>query len=104
MSAPVLLSVEEAAARLGLAVGTVRHWVSQRRITCIKVGRRCRIPEAEVARILEAGTVLARDLVPSPPLAAARPVRRDAPGRARPNDRIVSDPRHAAQLSLPNPT
>jgi len=59
MSAPVLLSVEEAAARLGLAVGTVRHWVSQRRITCIKVGRRCRIPEAEVARILEAGTVLA---------------------------------------------
>jgi excisionase family DNA binding protein len=51
----VLLTVQQAAERLGLKVQTVRNWLSMRRIGCIRVGGRVSIPESEVLRLLAEG-------------------------------------------------
>ena len=53
-----LLTTAEAARRLGLAPGTVRNWISERRIAHVKVGRRSvRISTTEIARLIRIGTV-----------------------------------------------
>ena len=51
----VMLSVNQAAERLGLKVQTVRNWISSRRIGVVRVGGRVSIPESEVLRILAEG-------------------------------------------------
>lgn len=62
-----LLSITEAAGRLGLAPITIRQWAGRRRIARIKLGRRTLIPASEVERLIAEGTV--------PALPLKRPVR-----------------------------
>ena len=56
-----LLSLEEAARRLGMKTVTLRMWASRRRIARCKIGRAVRIPESEVARIIH------ESLIPAAP-------------------------------------
>jgi excisionase family DNA binding protein len=55
----VLLSVEEAADYLGLSAGTMRNWISMRRIEHVKVGRLTRISQSALDRYILAHTVRA---------------------------------------------
>ena len=43
-----LLSVEEAATYLGIAAWTLRHWVSQRKISFVRLGRLVRFRQADL--------------------------------------------------------
>jgi excisionase family DNA binding protein len=52
-----LLTVEEAADRLGTSVRFIRRLVAERRIAYIKVGRHVRIGEADLARFVATGRV-----------------------------------------------
>jgi excisionase family DNA binding protein len=52
-----LLTVEEAADRLGTSVRFVRRLVAERRIAHIKVGRHVRIAEADLINFVAAGRV-----------------------------------------------
>lgn len=52
-----LLTVQEAAAELGLAAITIRVWLAQRRMGHVKLGRSVRIPASEVSKIIEKGFV-----------------------------------------------
>ena len=56
-----MLSVAEVARRLGLKEGTVRLWLSQRKLAHVKLGRAVRIPPEEVERIIRENTVPARE-------------------------------------------
>lgn len=56
---PHLLSVEEAADYLSISSGTMRNWLSMRRIEHIKVGRLTRISQAVLDQYLAANTVRA---------------------------------------------
>jgi len=56
-----LLTVPQAAERLGVTESAIRRWLLERRITSIKVGRRLvRIPASEIQRLVEAGLRPAR--------------------------------------------
>jgi excisionase family DNA binding protein len=50
-----LLTVEEAADRLGTSVRFIRRLVAERRIAYVKVGRHVRISEADLAGFVAAG-------------------------------------------------
>jgi excisionase family DNA binding protein len=52
-----LLTLEEAARRLGLKPVTLRMWASGRKIARVKIGRAVRIPESEIAKIIERGLI-----------------------------------------------
>jgi excisionase family DNA binding protein len=52
-----LLTVEEAAERLGTSVRFVRRLIAERRIAYIKVGRHVRIAEADLSRFVAAGRI-----------------------------------------------
>jgi excisionase family DNA binding protein len=52
-----LLTVEEAADRLGTSVRFVRRLIAERRIAYIRVGRHIRIAEADLASFVAAGRV-----------------------------------------------
>jgi excisionase family DNA binding protein len=52
-----LLSVEEAAARLGLRPVTVRQWASARKIARVKLGRRVLFAASEIERLIESLTI-----------------------------------------------
>ena len=52
-----LLTIAEAAERLGIRPRTVRRWVSLRQIEYIKAGKSVRISEIEVQRIISEGTM-----------------------------------------------
>jgi excisionase family DNA binding protein len=52
-----LLTVGEAAERLGTSVRFPRRLIAERRITYVKVGSHVRIPERAVEQLIEAGTV-----------------------------------------------
>ena len=52
-----LLTVEEAAERLGTSVRFVRRLVTERRIAYVKVGRHVRIAEADLASFVAAGRI-----------------------------------------------
>jgi excisionase family DNA binding protein len=56
----ILLTVVQAAERLGLKPSTIRFWVWQRKIRFVRVGRSVRIPDSTVREIIERGTVPAR--------------------------------------------
>ncbi len=61
-----LLTLEQAAARLGMKVVTLRMWASGRKIARCKIGRSVRIPESEIDRLIE------RNLIPALPERNAR--------------------------------
>ncbi len=52
-----MLTVEQAAERLGLRVSTLRAWVLRRKISYAKIGRSVRIPEQEIERIIRENTI-----------------------------------------------
>jgi excisionase family DNA binding protein len=56
---PHLLSVEEAADYLGISPGTMRNWLSMRRLEHVKVGRLTRVAQAVLDRYIAANTVRA---------------------------------------------
>jgi excisionase family DNA binding protein len=55
-----MLTVPEAAARLGLSVATIRAWISRRRLAHVHLGRAVRVPESQIAKIISDGFVPAR--------------------------------------------
>jgi len=61
-----LLSIPEAAARLGLKPVTIRQWASGRKLARVKLGRRVLIPESEIERLI------AQNLTPALPERQAR--------------------------------
>ena len=54
-----LLTVEEAAGRLGTSTRFVRRLIFERRIAFVKVGRHVRISPADLDAFIEAGRVTA---------------------------------------------
>jgi excisionase family DNA binding protein len=52
-----LLTVEEAAGRLGTSLRFVRRLIAERRIAYVKVGRHVRIAEADLVEFVTAGRV-----------------------------------------------
>ena len=50
------LTISEVAARLGLSPWTIRTWITQKRIGCVRLGRSIRISESEVERLIRLGT------------------------------------------------
>jgi len=52
-----LFTIDEAAQMWRLKPRTIRKWVFQRRVTYCRVGGRVRIPESEIVRVVEEGTV-----------------------------------------------
>lgn len=55
MKVTQLLTVEEAANRLGLKVSTIRRRILERKIAYVKNGRSVRIPVEEVEKIIASG-------------------------------------------------
>jgi excisionase family DNA binding protein len=56
-----LLTVDQAAERLGTSVRFPRRLIAERRITFVRVGRHVRIPEAAIEGMIASGTVEAID-------------------------------------------
>ena len=52
-----LLTVEQAADRLGTSMRFVRRLIAERRIAYIKVGRHVRIAEADLSRFVAGGRI-----------------------------------------------
>lgn len=52
-----LLSVEQAAVRLGTGVRFTRRLIAERRIRFVRVGRHVRIPSSALDEMIQAGTV-----------------------------------------------
>lgn len=61
-----LVSVAEAASRLGLAPITIRQWSARRKVARVKLGRRTLIPVSEIDRLITEG------LIPAVPERARR--------------------------------
>jgi excisionase family DNA binding protein len=55
-----LLSVEEAAERLGIKRGTLYHWIPDGKIKYVKIGRMRRFRESDIDAFIEENTVPAR--------------------------------------------
>ncbi len=53
-SAPVLLSISEFAARMGISVSTARRLCYARGVTSVKFNRSLLVPATEVQRLIEA--------------------------------------------------
>ena len=52
-----LLTVEDAAEYLGIAPGTLRNWLSARRVSYVKVGRLTRLSQRDLDAFIAAHTV-----------------------------------------------
>lgn len=52
-----LLTVREAADRLALREGTIRSWLSRRRLPKVRLGRAVRIPSDAIEDLIRAGTI-----------------------------------------------
>jgi len=52
-----LLSIPEAADMTRLTESTIRDWLNQRRIPCVKLGRRVLLRRADLVALIEAGYV-----------------------------------------------
>ena len=74
-----LLTVEEAAGRLGTSLRFVRRLIAERRIAYVKVGRHVRLDPGDVEAFIVASRVEVRSS-----LVAALPRRRSATRRASP--------------------
>ena len=55
-----MLTVAQAAQRLGIKEGTLRLWLVQRRLAYCRLGRAIRLEENEVSRLIREGTIPAR--------------------------------------------
>lgn len=55
-----MLTVAEAARRLGMRECTVRSWIYQRKLAHVKLGRSVRVPEAEIERLIRQNLIPAR--------------------------------------------
>jgi excisionase family DNA binding protein len=55
-----LLTVDEAARRLGVSKYTLRGWVSQRRIPYVKIGRRTLFKPTDLDNLIKDSTVVPR--------------------------------------------
>ena len=53
------LKSQEAAELLGISIWTLRHWVSERKITFVKKGRMVRFREEDLERFMNSGLVRA---------------------------------------------
>jgi excisionase family DNA binding protein len=62
-----LFSLDDAAATLGIAKGTLRNWLSQRKIEYVKLGRRTLITRRALERFLAAQTVPSEEHATAPP-------------------------------------
>ncbi len=60
-SEPILLSLRDAAARLCIAVSTLRRWLRERRLAHVRCGRAVRIESTEVQRFIAANRHPASD-------------------------------------------
>ena len=80
-----LLSVEQAAERLGTSVRFVRRLIAERRIAYVKVGRHVRLDPTDMEAFIAASRVEIR-----PSSVTALPHRRPATRRASPARRMVS--------------
>lgn len=56
-----LLTVKQAANLLSLKVATIRNWLYQRRLPCVRCGRAVRIPADAIAQFIERNTVPAKE-------------------------------------------
>jgi excisionase family DNA binding protein len=56
-----MLTVADAANRLGIKEGTLRLWLAQRKLGHVKLGRAVRVPESEVERLIRENTIPARE-------------------------------------------
>jgi len=61
-----LLTVKQTADLLGLKVATIRTWVYQRRLPCVRCGRAVRIPADAVDLFIKQNTIPAREHRNSP--------------------------------------
>jgi excisionase family DNA binding protein len=80
-----LLSVEQAAERLGTSVRFVRRLIAERRIAYVKVGRHVRLDPTDVEAFITASRVEIR-----PSSVTALPHRRPSSRRASSAHRMVS--------------
>lgn len=55
MEAQKLYDIPEAAGRWGVSVATVRAMVFKRLIDIVRIGRRVKVPEREINRVIEDG-------------------------------------------------
>lgn len=60
------ITVAQAASALGLSVYTIRAWISQRKISHLKLGRAVRVLPAEIERLLNISVVTAKNGLPRP--------------------------------------
>jgi excisionase family DNA binding protein len=54
-------TVRQAAEKTGLSQACWRRWIAERRVSYVRLGRAIRIAQAEIERIIAAGTVPARE-------------------------------------------
>jgi excisionase family DNA binding protein len=54
-----LLSIEEGAVKLGISPLTMRAWIRQRRLPCVRLGRRVLLDPEDVQRFIDANRVTA---------------------------------------------
>jgi excisionase family DNA binding protein len=52
-----LLTVPEAAGNLTIRDKTLRKWLAERRLACVRLGRAVRVPASEVDRLIAEGSV-----------------------------------------------
>ena len=58
-----LLTVDEVATRLGIAVGTLYQWTSKDKISHTKIGGKLLFKESDIEEFIEASTVKVRTQV-----------------------------------------
>lgn len=55
-----MLTIRQAAERLGLRESTLRAWAARRKIGIVRLGRAVRIPLEEVERLIAEGSIPAK--------------------------------------------
>jgi excisionase family DNA binding protein len=55
-----MLTVAQAAERLGMKPATIRMWIAKRKLAHVKLARAVRVPESEVERMIWENTIPAR--------------------------------------------
>lgn len=57
----ILHDIKEAATRLNVSPWTIRNWITARKLACVHLGRLIRVPESELRRLVEDGTIPAQE-------------------------------------------
>ena len=53
----IAIGIREAARAVGLSVWTLRSWIRQGKLRCVRLGRRVLIEPAELQRLIEQGRI-----------------------------------------------